>query len=199
VTARAVAVALARAGVKRLQVGNRNPAPAPIFVALLNQKTPTHAEFFHGAHTLWDAVDIVITSLPLGFTSTSTLRSRPRSNRTKHDRCGHHSKLTPNTHLTAAANGRRCTVPDGLGMLVNQSVIGIGHCTGIAGGAAVMRDTAQAIFAAAGSFCILSSELFRICTPRHKCRAGLNAERLVRCRWCSGQGGSISAKADGYG
>ena len=45
----------------------------------------------------------------------------------------------PRTHLIRDAEGRGCTVLDGLGMLVNQGVIGIRHWTGVDPDPVVMR------------------------------------------------------------
>ena len=45
----------------------------------------------------------------------------------------------PRTRLIRDAEARGCTVLDGLGMLVNQGVIGIRHWTGVDPDPAVMR------------------------------------------------------------
>ena len=55
----------------------------------------------------------------------------------------------PRTHLIAAAEARGCTAVDGLGMLVNQAVIGIRYWTGIEADAQVMRRKLEEIFGAA--------------------------------------------------
>ena len=49
----------------------------------------------------------------------------------------------PRTHLIRDAESRGCTVLDGLGMLVNQGVIGIRHWTGV--DPVVMRRTLEAL------------------------------------------------------
>jgi shikimate dehydrogenase len=46
----------------------------------------------------------------------------------------------PSTNLLRAAKVRGCRVADGLGMLVNQGVIGIKHWTGLDADAGVMRQ-----------------------------------------------------------
>ena len=45
----------------------------------------------------------------------------------------------PRTHFIKDAEARGCTIVDGLGMLVNQGVIGIKYWTGVDAGATVMR------------------------------------------------------------
>ena len=45
----------------------------------------------------------------------------------------------PRTRLLRDAEARGCTVLDGLGMLVNQGVIGVQYWTGMEPDAAVMR------------------------------------------------------------
>ena len=54
----------------------------------------------------------------------------------------------PRTGLLRDAEQRGATVLDGLGMLVNQGVIGIRHWTGIDADAGVMRQTLERLFAA---------------------------------------------------
>ena len=50
----------------------------------------------------------------------------------------------PRTRLIRDAEARGCTVLDGLGMLVNQGVIGIRHWTGLDPDPAVMRRALEA-------------------------------------------------------
>jgi shikimate dehydrogenase len=53
----------------------------------------------------------------------------------------------PRTRLIQDAEARGCATLDGLGMLVNQGVIGIKHWTGIDPDPAVMRNTLEELFA----------------------------------------------------
>jgi shikimate dehydrogenase len=57
----------------------------------------------------------------------------------------------PRTALLLEAGERGCTTLDGLGMLVNQAVLGIRHWTGVDADAAVMRRTLEALFQASSS------------------------------------------------
>ena len=53
----------------------------------------------------------------------------------------------PRTNLIQEAEAKGCTVIDGLGMLVNQGVIGIKYWTGIDVNPTVMRAKLEEIFA----------------------------------------------------
>jgi shikimate dehydrogenase len=53
----------------------------------------------------------------------------------------------PRTRLVRDAESRGCTVLDGIGMLINQGVIGIRHWTGVDADPAVMRRTLEELFA----------------------------------------------------
>jgi shikimate dehydrogenase len=52
----------------------------------------------------------------------------------------------PRTHLIKDAEARGCTIVDGLGMLVNQGVIGIKFWTGVDADATVMRRKLEEIY-----------------------------------------------------
>ena len=52
----------------------------------------------------------------------------------------------PRTPLIREAEARGCTVLDGLGMLVNQGVIGIRHWTGVDPDPTVMRGKLEQLF-----------------------------------------------------
>ena len=52
----------------------------------------------------------------------------------------------PQTQLVKDAQAKGCKVIDGLGMLVNQGVIGIKHWTGIDPDPTVMRSALEEVF-----------------------------------------------------
>jgi shikimate dehydrogenase len=54
----------------------------------------------------------------------------------------------PRTHLVRDAQARGCKVIDGLGMLVNQGVIGVQYWSGIEPDAGVMRKALEDVFGA---------------------------------------------------
>ena len=147
--ARAVSVELALAGAARITVVNRSRGNGQELVELLNANTAARAEL-----RLWvDTVsvppdtDIVINATSIGLhpkldqrldlDPDSLLASMVVAD-------GIHNP--PRTHLIRDAEARGCRVLDGLGMLVNQGVIGIRYWTGIDDDQAVMRRTLEAIF-----------------------------------------------------
>jgi shikimate dehydrogenase len=52
----------------------------------------------------------------------------------------------PNTRLLRDARAKGCTAIDGLGMLINQGVIGVKYWTGVDAEPAVMRKKLEEIF-----------------------------------------------------
>jgi shikimate dehydrogenase len=52
----------------------------------------------------------------------------------------------PATNLVRDARAKGCKVIDGLGMLVNQGVIGIRHWTGVDPDPAIMRAALEEVF-----------------------------------------------------
>ena len=52
----------------------------------------------------------------------------------------------PRTYFIKDAEARGCTIVDGLGMLVNQGVIGIRYWTGVDADATVMRRKLEEIY-----------------------------------------------------
>lgn len=144
-----MSVELALAGAARITVVNRSRGNGQELVELLNANTAARAEL-----RLWvDTVsvppdtDIVINATSIGLhpkldqrldlDPDSLLASMVVAD-------GIHNP--PRTHLIRDAEARGCRVLDGLGMLVNQGVIGIRYWTGIDVDPAVMRRTLEAIF-----------------------------------------------------
>ena len=141
--ARAVAVELALAGVSRIVIANRGHERGEALAALLQRQTPADA-----AYVPWTAMfripvdtDIVINATSVGLypnvdqmldVDTDTLRPEMVVADGIHN--------PPLTHLLRSARARGCRVVDGLGMLVNQGVIGIRYWTGLDADAQVMRQ-----------------------------------------------------------
>ena len=149
--ARAIGVELAFAGAARIIVVNRNAARGQGLVDLLNAKTKVKAELvvWRDAYRIPAEVGIVANATSIGLypdvdgrllLNTASLRpgvvvadviTNP-----------------PRTHLIREAQARGCKVLDGLGMVVNQGVIGIKYWTGVDVDAAVMRHTLEQLFSA---------------------------------------------------
>ncbi|HTD17407.1 MAG TPA: shikimate dehydrogenase [Chthoniobacterales bacterium] len=147
--ARAIGVELALAGARGISVVNRTADRGMELVRVINDNTPAKAEL-----TIWegkyrvqpdagivinatsiglyprvdDRLDIDIESLKPGMVVADVIPSPPR------------------THLIKEAEARGCTIVDGLGMLVNQGVIGIKYWTGVDVDPTVMRQKLEEIY-----------------------------------------------------
>ena len=147
--ARAIGVELAFAGVKRIVVVNRNKARGCTVVDMLNSKTKTKAELitWHGDYMVPAEADIVVNATSVGLHPDVDARldldvGSLRSSLVIAD-------VIPNplrTRLIRDAEMCGCRVLDGLGMLVNQGVIGVKYWTGVDVDASVMRRTLEDLF-----------------------------------------------------
>lgn len=147
--ARAVSVELALAGASHITVVNRSRDTGQTLVDLLNGKTPTSAELrlWNGTVAVPRDTDIVINATAIGLYPNV-------DQRLDLDLDSLHPGMVvadgihnpPRTHLIRSAEARGCRVLDGLGMLVNQGVIGIKYWTGIDVDASVMRRALESIF-----------------------------------------------------
>lgn len=147
--ARAISVELALAGAKHITLVNRSEERGRELVGLLRDKVQVPADLvvWRGAYAVPDGTDVVINatsiglypdleaSVPLGMTTlkpgmvVADVIPNP-----------------PRTRLVRDAEARGCRVIDGLGMLVNQGVIGIKNWTGIDPDPAVMRRALEEVF-----------------------------------------------------
>ena len=149
--ARAVSVELALAGAKSITVVNRGSARGHAVVDLLNQRTATQAELvvWEDTYRVPESADIVINATSIGLfpnvgaqldLDVGTLQPRMVV-----------ADIIPNpprTRLITDAEKRGCRVIDGLGMLVNQGVIGVRYWTGVEVDAAIMHKTIADLFEA---------------------------------------------------
>ncbi|TBW07097.1 shikimate dehydrogenase [Azotobacter chroococcum subsp. isscasi] len=149
--ARAVSVELALAGASHITVVNRSRDTGRTLVDLLNGKTPTSAELrlWNGTVAVPRDTDIVVNATSIGLYPNVDQRldldvDSLHPGMVVAD--GIHNP--PRTQLIRSAEARGCRVLDGLGMLVNQGVIGIKYWTGIDVDAAVMRRALEQIFRA---------------------------------------------------
>lgn len=147
--ARAIGVELALAGASSISVVNRTAERGMELVRVINENTPAKAELINwqteykvkpdagivinatsiGLYpNLHDRLDLDIESLRPGMVVADVIPNPPR------------------THLIKDAEARGCTIVDGLGMLVNQGVIGIKYWTGVDADATVMRRKLEEIY-----------------------------------------------------
>jgi shikimate dehydrogenase len=146
--ARAIAVEAALAGAAAITIVNRDPARGSELVALLRERTPAQAELveWSGAYGVPEATDILVNATSVGLLPDVDARldldvGTLRPGMVVADVIPN----PPRTHLIRDAQSRGCTVLDGLGMLVNQGVIGIRHWTGVDPDPTVMRRTLEAL------------------------------------------------------
>ena len=141
--ARAVAVELALAGAVRICIVNRGRERGEELADLLVHHTPATATYVPWVGTFRVPVEA---SLVIHTTSVGLY---PHVNETPdidietllpHMVVADGIHNPPLTNLLRAAKVRGCRVADGLGMLVNQGVIGIKHWTGLDADAGVMRQ-----------------------------------------------------------
>jgi len=147
--ARAIGVELALAGASSISVVNRTAERGIELVRVINENTPAKAELINwqteykvkpdagivinatsiGLYpNLHDRLDLDIESLRPGTVVADVIPNPPR------------------TQLIKDAEARGCTIVDGLGMLVNQGVIGIKYWTGVDADATVMRRKLEEIY-----------------------------------------------------
>jgi len=147
--ARAIGVELALAGAAKIIVVNRDPKRGQEVVDLINTKTGTSAELvtWNSTYSIPNEVEIIINATSIGLfpdvnanlnISFDSLRSGVVV-----------ADVIPNpptTNLLREAKSRGCITLDGLGMLVNQGVVGIKYWTGIDADPTVMRKALEDIF-----------------------------------------------------
>ncbi|SDB41811.1 shikimate dehydrogenase [Bauldia litoralis] len=149
--ARAIGVELALAGATRIVVVNRGVERGQTLVDLLNAKTEATAEFaaWSGPYAIPDGTDIVVNATSIGLYPDVDGRLDIDLDTLKPGMVVADVIVNPpKTNLLRDAEARGCTVVDGLGMLINQGVIGIKYWTGVDADPTVMRDTLTEIFGA---------------------------------------------------
>ena len=147
--ARAIGVELALAGAASITVVNRDPTRGNTVVDLLNRNTGTKADLVEWSTTyrLPVATDIVVNATSIGLFPDVDARLDLELETLRPGMLV--ADVIPNpprTRLIREAEKRGCKVLDGLGMLVNQGVIGIKYWTGVEVDPAVMRRTILDLF-----------------------------------------------------
>ena len=148
--ARAIGVELALAGAARIVVVNRGESRGRSLVDLLNRKTRTDAELVlqGGAYRVPATSDIVVNATSIGLYPDVDGRLNLDVESLRPSLVV--ADVIPNpprTRLISDAEARGCRVLDGLGMIVNQGVIGVKYWTGVDVDASVMRKELERLFA----------------------------------------------------
>lgn len=147
--ARAIGVEMALAGVKHIVVVNRSESRGQELVALLKEKTGVAAEFvsWNGDYSIPKGTDIVVNATSIGlYPDVDAKLALDIDSLTADMVVADVIPNPPKTNLVKDASAKGCKVIDGLGMLVNQGVIGIEYWTGITPDATVMRKALEDIF-----------------------------------------------------
>ena len=152
--ARAMSVELALAGVEEITIVNRTAQRGESLVELLNtkvrKKTPINAQFvlWEGDYKIPEGTDVLINATSIGLYPDVNARvSIDVSTINSEMIIADVIPNPPETQLIKQARELGCTVLDGLGMLVNQGVIGFQLWTGIDPDPAIMRQALEDVFA----------------------------------------------------
>ncbi len=147
--ARAIGVEVALAGATKITVVNRSVERGEELTQLLNDKVPADAEFVPWDKTfaIPESAEVVINATSIGLFPDVDAQLDFDFNTLREGQVV--ADVIPNpprTHLVREAEAKGCKVIDGLGMLVNQGVIGIEYWTGVDADPSVMRKALEEVF-----------------------------------------------------
>ena len=147
--ARAISVEVALAGASHITIVNRSAEKGEELTYLLQDNLPCKANFTHwqGAYSIPNETDVVINATSIGlFPDLDARLDFDLNSLTSNMVVADVIPNPPKTHLVRSAREKGCKVIDGLGMLVNQGVIGIKQWTGIDSDPSVMRAALEKVF-----------------------------------------------------
>ena len=148
--ARAIGVEVALAGASEITIVNRSANRGEELTQLLSDKLPCTADFvpWENMFDIPSDTDVVINATSIGLFPDldARLQFSPES-LLPHMVVADVIPNPPNTNLVKDARAKGCPVIDGLGMLVNQGVIGIKYWTGIDPDPKIMRTALEKVFA----------------------------------------------------
>ncbi|MDB5506852.1 MAG: Shikimate/quinate 5-dehydrogenase [Devosia sp.] len=147
--ARAISVELALAGASDITIVNRDATRGQTVVDLLNARTKTIATFVQWSErfAIPAAAQIVINATSVGlFPNVDAELNLDPETLQLGMIIADVIPNPPRTRLIRDAEARGCLALDGLGMVVNQGVIGIKYWTGIDVDAGVMRNKLAELF-----------------------------------------------------
>ena len=143
--ARAIAVELALAGIKKLMLVNRSEARGKELWQLLRDKLNLDVELviWNGDYQIPAGTDIVINATSIGLYDAEARLNLDintlQPGMVAADVIGN----PPRTRFIRDAEARGCRTLDGLGMLVNQGIVAVQYWTGIEPDAGVMRKALE--------------------------------------------------------
>jgi len=147
--ARAISVEVALAGARHITIVNRSVDRGQELVDLLTDHVPADATFvpWNAAFAVPETTDVVINATSIGlFPDVDARLELDFDSLTPDMVVADVIPNPPKTHLVRTATERGCSVIDGLGMLVNQGVIGVEYWSGVSPDPQVMRAALEAIF-----------------------------------------------------
>jgi shikimate dehydrogenase len=147
--ARAISVEMALAGATAATIVNRSVERGEGLVALLKERTDIEASFakWDGPFSIPDGTDVVINATSIGlFPDINARLDINFDTLTSSMMVADVIPNPPETHLVKTARDLGCPTIDGLGMLVNQGVIGIKYWTGVDPDPKVMRAALEDVF-----------------------------------------------------
>jgi shikimate dehydrogenase len=144
--ARAIAVELGLAGTRRITLVNRSAARGAELVELLRDKLGLDAELvvWEGNYTVPPGTDIVINGTSIGLYDPEARLALDLDSLQPGMVVADVVFSPVRTRFLDEASERGCRAIDGLGMLVNQGIVGVEYWTGIIPDAGVMRKALEA-------------------------------------------------------
>ena len=147
--ARAIGVEVALAGATEIMIVNRSAGRGEELTTLLDDKLPVSASFipWEKTFTIPSGTDVLINATSIGlFPDLEARLDLDLDSLSPDTVVADVIPNPPDTNLVRDARAKGCQVIDGLGMLVNQGVIGIRHWTGIDPDPKVMRAALEEVF-----------------------------------------------------
>jgi len=147
--ARAIGVEVALAGASHITIVNRSAERGEELTKLLQDKLPCYADFtsWESTYSIPEETDVVINATSIGlFPDVDARLDFDLNTLTTRMVVADVIPNPPSTNLVKDARSKGCKVIDGLGMLVNQGVIGVQHWTGINPDPTVMRAALEKVF-----------------------------------------------------
>jgi shikimate dehydrogenase len=147
--ARAISVELALAGASEITIVNRDRKRGAELLRILKDRTTAASSFvaWEGDFQVTPLTDIVINATSIGlFPDVAARVPLDVETLTPNMIVADVIPNPPHTRLVREARAKGCRVIDGLGMLVNQGVIGFKLWTGVEPDPAVMRKALEEVF-----------------------------------------------------
>lgn len=147
--ARAIGVEIALAGAASIIIVNRSEGRGRELVELLNARTSTRTDFvkWEGDFSIPEGIDVVVNATSIGlYPDVDAVLAIDIDSLSPEMVVADVIPNPPRTRLVQDAEAAGCKVIDGLGMLVNQGVIGIEYWTGVTPDPSVMRMALEKVF-----------------------------------------------------